>query len=79
VTIATDSGGRQRTHTDGLLQATRAAALAARAATWLRDEEANASGENVAGRSLTELPLMLNVKRRRHDGNRMNAAAVVTI
>jgi hypothetical protein len=43
VTIATDSGGRQRTRTDGLPQATRAAALAARAATWLRDEEANAN------------------------------------
>jgi len=43
VTIATDSSGCQRTHMDDLPQATRAAALAARAATWLRDEEANAS------------------------------------
>jgi hypothetical protein len=40
VTIATDSGGRQRTHTCSLPQARRTAALAARAATWLRDEEA---------------------------------------
>src|SRR5438876_466074 len=40
MTIATDSGGRQRTRTDDLPQATRATALAARAATWLRDEEA---------------------------------------
>ena len=40
MTIATDSGGRQRTHTDGLPQATCAAVLADRAATWIRDEEA---------------------------------------
>jgi hypothetical protein len=46
VTIATDSGGRQRTRTDGLPQATHAATLAARAATWLRDEEA--AGSNPA-------------------------------
>src|ERR1700742_1004963 len=43
MTIATDSGGRQRTRTDSLPQATSAAALVARAATWLRDEEASAS------------------------------------
>ena len=43
VTIATDNGGCQRTFTDGLSQARQAAALAVRACTWLRDEEANAS------------------------------------
>jgi hypothetical protein len=32
--------GRQRTSTDGLSQASRAAALADSEATWLRDEEA---------------------------------------
>lgn len=37
MTIAIDGGGRERTRTGGMLQA---AALAARAATWLRDEEA---------------------------------------
>ena len=46
VTIATDSGGRQRTPTDGLPQATGAGALAVRVCRWLRDEEANASEEN---------------------------------
>lgn len=40
MTIATDSGGRQRTPTDGLSQARDAAALAVRVCTWLRDEEA---------------------------------------
>lgn len=40
MTIATDSGGRQRTPTDGLSQARHAAALAVGACTWLRDEEA---------------------------------------
>lgn len=40
MTIATNSGGRQRTSRDGLPQATYVAALAARAATWFRDEEA---------------------------------------
>jgi len=39
-TIATDSGGRQRTLTDGRSQVRRAAALAARICCWLRDEEA---------------------------------------
>ena len=43
MTIATDNGGRQRTPTDGLSQATDAAALAVRVCTWLRDEEASAS------------------------------------
>ena len=43
MTVATYSGGRQRTRTDGLPQATCAAALAGRAATWLRDEEAAGS------------------------------------
>jgi hypothetical protein len=47
VTIATDSGGRQGTRTDGLPQATRAAALAGGAGTWLRDEEANANMSSV--------------------------------
>lgn len=42
--IATDSGGRRQTRTDGLPQATRAAGLAARSATWLRDEEAARTG-----------------------------------
>ncbi len=42
MTIATANGARQRTPTDGLSQATRAAALAARVGTWVRDEEANA-------------------------------------
>jgi hypothetical protein len=46
LTIATDSSGRQSTSTDGLSQATRVAALVARAATWLRDEEAGASLAN---------------------------------
>ena len=46
VTIATDSGGRQRTLTDGLSQLRRAAALAVPASTWLRDEEA--AGSNPA-------------------------------
>lgn len=32
------------------------AALAARIATWLRDEEAKTSKANVAGKGLTELP-----------------------
>jgi hypothetical protein len=40
MTIAAANGGRQRTSTDGLPQATRAAALVSRVATWLRDEEA---------------------------------------
>jgi hypothetical protein len=46
VTIATDSGGRQRTPTDGLSQARDATALAVRVCTWLRDEEA--AGSNPA-------------------------------
>ena len=46
MTIATANGGRQRTPTDSLPQATRVAALVARAATWLRDEEA--AGSNPA-------------------------------
>jgi hypothetical protein len=46
VTIATADGGRQRIPTDGLPQATPAAALVTRAATWLRDEEA--AGSNPA-------------------------------
>jgi len=37
---ATDSGGRQRTLTDGRAQVRRAAALAVCTATWLQDEEA---------------------------------------
>jgi len=41
VTIATATGGRQRTSTDGLSQAARAAALAVHASSWLRDEEAS--------------------------------------
>ena len=41
VTIATDSGGRQRTSPDGASQVRYAAALAVRTATWLRDEEAD--------------------------------------
>jgi hypothetical protein len=40
VTIATDSGGRQRTLTDGLPQARCAEGLAVYICTWLRDEEA---------------------------------------
>ncbi len=40
MTIATANGGRQRTPTDGLFQGRRAAALAVRVCTWLRDEEA---------------------------------------
>ena len=44
MTIATGSGGHQRTHTDGLPHARRAAAPAVRATTWLRDEEAIAIG-----------------------------------
>ena len=43
MTIATDISGRQRTPTDGLSQARHATALAVRAGTWLRDEEANGS------------------------------------
>ena len=41
VTIATDSGGRQRTCMDDLPQATCAVKLAVAASTWLRDEEAS--------------------------------------
>jgi hypothetical protein len=40
VTIATASGGRQRTPMDGLPQARRAVALAVSVSTWLQDEEA---------------------------------------
>jgi len=56
VTIAAANGGRQRTSTDGLSQATHAAALVTRAASWLRDEEADASRAGVTCGSLTELP-----------------------
>ena len=45
MTIAAANGGRQRTAADGLPQATRAAALVSRAATWLRDEEARSRAE----------------------------------
>ncbi len=38
-----DISGRQRTLTDGCSQVSHIAALAARIARWLRDEEANAS------------------------------------
>ena len=38
--MATANGGRQRTCTDDLPQAMRAATLAVGACTWLRDEEA---------------------------------------
>ena len=40
MTIATANRGRPRTSTDSLSQAKHAAALAARACTWPRDEEA---------------------------------------
>jgi hypothetical protein len=64
VTIATDSGGRQRTSTDGLAQATRAVTLTARAATWLRDEGPRLGCQlridSLPGIKLTWLP------RRRH-------------
>jgi hypothetical protein len=40
VTIATDSGGRQRTLTDGQSQLGQTALLTVPASTWLRDEEA---------------------------------------
>jgi hypothetical protein len=43
VTIAIASSERQRTPADGRSQVRHAAALAVRAAIWLRDEEANAS------------------------------------
>jgi hypothetical protein len=56
MTIATANSGRQRTPTDGLSQATRATTLVIRTVTWLRDEEANASGEDCSAGSLTELP-----------------------
>jgi len=60
VTIATAKGGRQRTSTDGLSQATHAAALVARAASWLRDEEAEFTSTEVVygltGTEVTELP-----------------------
>jgi hypothetical protein len=56
MTIAIDGGGRQRTRTDGPPQARRAATQTARAATWLQDKEANASGTSVADGTLTELP-----------------------
>jgi len=46
MTIATANGGRQRTSTDSLSQATRTAALAVPAGTWVRDEEA--AGSNPA-------------------------------
>jgi hypothetical protein len=49
VTIATDSGGRQRTPTDGRSQTTRAATLAAHAATWLRDEQAACTANLAVG------------------------------
>jgi hypothetical protein len=42
VTIATASGERQQTPTDGLSQATYAAALAVRIGNWLRDESRGA-------------------------------------
>jgi hypothetical protein len=53
VTIATDSGGRQRTLTDGPSLARHAAALAVDACTWVRDEEANAGRVGVADGSLS--------------------------
>ena len=43
-----DSGGRQRTPTDGLSQAGDTAALAVGVFTWRRDEEANPSGASMA-------------------------------
>jgi len=46
VTIATTNGGRQRTSTDDLSQATRVATLAVPTSTWARDEEA--AGSNPA-------------------------------
>ena len=46
VTITTDSSGRQRTPTDDASQVGQGTALAVHVASWLRDEEANASGEN---------------------------------
>ena len=45
MTIAIEGGGRQRTGTDGPPQARRAATQTARAATWLRDEEASSSAQ----------------------------------
>jgi len=56
VTIATASGGRQRTSTDGLSQARRSAPLAPYAGTWLRDEEARARGP---GRDQTSYRLVI--------------------
>jgi hypothetical protein len=54
VTIATANGGHQRTSTDGLSQATRAAALAFAIGTWVRDEEA--AGSDLAVRLLHARP-----------------------
>ena len=47
VTIGTFTGGRWRTSTDGHSQVTLTAALTVRSATWLRDEETNASESSV--------------------------------
>ena len=58
-----NTSGRQRTSTDGLPQATRAAALVSRVAIWLRDEETNAGGASVADGTLTEPPWHLLLRR----------------
>ena len=55
MTIAPDSSGRQRTLADGLFQLRRAAALAARAAPWLRDEGVTLLPASVRRQTLTAL------------------------
>jgi hypothetical protein len=56
VTTLTHAHEHQWTPPDGTLQVKRPTLQRGDGWTWLRDEEANASGENLSGGSLTELP-----------------------
>lgn len=78
MTIATTDGGRQRTSTDGLSQATHAAPLVVSTRTWVRDEKAAASGvsvlEGVKPAVLILNSVQLDVQQQLHDPVTCSAA-----